>query len=666
MKISLSTSLHLDHGTISLDQRPGDNPPMQSFVPVGLLSLKAAVDRANVDVQTRVIELNGLINAGKIPNDDRFYDNITDAIFEDGDEFVGLMTDADSLAHTILTAHRVKQRSPETFVCLGGPAASPMGRLLLERFPFIDFVARGEAEITLVELLRELRQGRKPEKVLGLTWRNGDEVVVNCERPVIENVDDLPVPAFDSYDMAAGAPLYLDVGRGCPFKCRFCATAPFWDRRYRMKTTDRIIQEMALIRDQYGRNHVNFSHDIFTCDNKWTLAFCERLISERLGVTWSCSTRTDIIDPDTLMLMADAGCVEIYYGIESGSDSTQKFIDKGLDLAWSREIVRATAAAGIRPVTGFIVGHPNENRETLRDTLDKFFDFLQVGKHRAHFFTLCPFPEAPMYQQYKDTITRPAQYAEIALTDLVTSEFEQLKESNGDIFSSMFRFATPNVSTRLIDASEEISCHLVVLKSIWPLLIPHYESTLDWYERWVNWIETYNLKYRPGTALLHQGNAYDLLLFIKDELARLGLADSDVAELARYEETKLDARYLEDPKPRENDAGDLSISTVIMRRCNYLAERFHYDIQALLSGAHASRIADNFESWVIFAKTNQSYIDTLQTKGPIKYLLERVDQPRPVDQLLSDLRSTAQIEDEQGFHLIRQLYDRGLLCEVMS
>src|ERR1051325_10187304 len=132
MKVSLSTSLHLDHGTTSLDQRPGDTPPMQSFVPIGLLSLKAAVDQANVNADVRVIEINGLINQGEIPNDDRLYENITDKILEPDDEFVGLMTDADSLPHTILTALHVKRRSPRTRICLGGPGASPIGNLLLE------------------------------------------------------------------------------------------------------------------------------------------------------------------------------------------------------------------------------------------------------------------------------------------------------------------------------------------------------------------------------------------------------------------------------------------------------------------------------------------------------------------------------------------------------
>src|SRR5688572_11940245 len=112
MRVSLSSSLHLDHGTIGLDSRPGDQPPMQAFVPVGLLALKAIATRERVDADIRVVEINGMINRGEIPNGDGFHDAIVDAIWIPGDDFAGLMTDADSLMHTVMLAQRIKQRDP--------------------------------------------------------------------------------------------------------------------------------------------------------------------------------------------------------------------------------------------------------------------------------------------------------------------------------------------------------------------------------------------------------------------------------------------------------------------------------------------------------------------------------------------------------------------------
>ena len=134
---------------------------MLSFVPVGLLSLKAYADQLELGADIRVTEVNGLINAGRIPNDDEFYEHLVDAILDRDDDFVGLMTDADSLHHTVITAQRVKSRRPDVKVCLGGPASSPMSSLLLETFPFIDYVVRGEGEHTFGELIQHLRGKRR-------------------------------------------------------------------------------------------------------------------------------------------------------------------------------------------------------------------------------------------------------------------------------------------------------------------------------------------------------------------------------------------------------------------------------------------------------------------------------------------------------------------------
>jgi radical SAM superfamily enzyme YgiQ (UPF0313 family) len=660
MQVSLSTSLHLNHGALDLDARPGDQPPMQAFVPVGLLSLKAMADRECTNADIRVIELNGLINAGEIRNDDRFHNRLVDAIWRDGDEFAGLMTDADSLPHTILIAQCIKQRDPRIRVCLGGPASSPIASLILDRFPFVDFVARGEADTTLVELMQALDRNRPPENVRGLSWRHDGRILDNPDRPLAD-VNELPIPAFDAYNMESGAPLYLDVGRGCPFRCRFCATAPFWGRRYRMKSIERILAELTLVRDRYGRRHVSFSHDIFTVDRKWTLMFCDRLIAENLDMTWSCSTRTDVIDPAMLDRLGQAGCVEIYYGIETGSQATQHFIDKGLDLRWSEKIVRATVASGIRPVTGFIVGHPNETRQTLGETLSKFFEFLEVGKVRSHLFTLCPFQGAPLYLDYSATIDRVAEYGEIPLTAYSERALFALRDANPDVFSSSFRLATPGLPTALVDASEELSSHLVVLKSLWPLLLPYYGTPLDWYERWVAWIGVRNTHRRGGSRLRHQGNSVDLLEFIGEELERLDLLESDIAELAKYERAKLDARALGAPRQRPVTENPLQEASVVGASCNYLVRPFQCDLGPLLAGSRSNRVG---VSWVIFAKTGDATIDTLQASFETARLLELVSSPASIAEVARHLDTELGTPPAKTMHLAERLCARGILEEV--
>lgn len=662
MKIVLSTSIHLDHGWRSVEQYPASRLHMQDFVPMGLLCLKAMIDATDLGVETKIVEVNSLINAGRIPDSDDFFVRLGECMLESGDDLVGLMTDADSLHHTICLAEQIKRLSPRTQICLGGPTASPLARKLLECNDCIDMVVRGEGELTLAELVTRLSRGRKPDGVLGVTWRDGESIVDNPGRHPVDDLDTLPVPAFEAFDMAAGAPLYMDVGRGCPFACRFCSTAPFWQRNFRMKSIDRIVHEMNIVRDRYGRQHVNFSHDLFTANRGWVERFCARLVEERLGVTWTCSSRTDVIDEALLERMAEAGCVEIYYGIETGAPELQRIIDKNLDLDRARAIVLATRMAGIRPVTGFIVGYPMETVETFSQTLSRFFAFLEAGDFRAHLFTLCPFPEAPLYREYAHTLDRSAEYYDLPLTPAAAHRSEALRLGNPELFSSTFRYATPLLRSSLVDASEELAPHLVTLKALWPLLLRCYPSEFDWYERWTAWIEAVN-RDRGRVKTLHQGTAEDLLDFAQSELDRLELTESDIAEFVRYERMKIAAQRLERcALPVERELGSLDDDTVVAKGCDFLIESTRYDLRKLLRGERTLPMTHGEPRWMVVLQRADRSIDALQV-GPFGHsVLMSVFRPRRVGELLAGCERLGGTSDGDARSLIGQLIARGLLA----
>jgi tRNA A37 methylthiotransferase MiaB len=641
MKVALATSLHLDHGAMSLDVEPGAPLSMQAFVPVGLLSLKAFADRATDHRHAiKVLELNTLINAGLICNDSLFYDHLADNILQAGDELIGLMTDADSLHHTVALATRIRSHSPSSMICVGGPASSPMGERFLERFPMFDFLVRGEGEVTFAELLSALNVGCAPAGVAGLFWREDGRVKRNPPRPLIQDLDTLPVPSFDAYPETGTAALYLDVGRGCPYKCSFCATAPFWERRFRMKSIDRILHEIRLLRDRWGRSQVNFSHDIFTADRKWTRRFCEEVRNAKLGVNWTCSTRTDVIDAELLEHMAEAGCVEIYYGIETGSPEIQRRIQKHIDLDQAREIVAATASVGIRPVTGFIVGYPFETQHTLCETLERFFEFLAVGGFRAHLFSLCPFHEAPMFAEFSARIENRAEYYDLPLVGEALETAEGLIGGQRDVFASSFRYSTSSLDSALAAATEELSAPLVVLRRIWPLLLPHYASVLEWYRRWVQFIERENGLRYSTTRLRHQGNVADLLRFVSTEITRLGLDGEPVSSVARYESIKLAAATTLPPAAVAHNGSPLTSVTPVVRTGRFLTMPLRHDLGALVRGAVARNQDDECAAvnpdWVVFARTHEGTLQTVQVSAVALRLLELSEIPQPLGELIND------------------------------
>jgi len=669
MKINLSTSLHLDHGRMPVALQPAVPLPMQSFVPLGLLSLKASSDATGIGADINVFELNTMIEQGKIPNDDAFYSHIVKSLTHNDPDMIGFMTDADSLHHTVLLAQAVKAVAPDTLICAGGPAVSPLRGTFLDRFDAFDYLIRGEGEETFSELIETLSSDLSPANILGLTWRQGDNIRENPERRPIENLDDLPIPAFDAYEDIANAPLYLDVGRGCPFSCDFCATAPFWNRRFRMKSPNRVLREIRLLRERFGRNHVNFSHDIFTCDHKWVYAFCACLRDESLGMTWTCSTRTDVINDDLLSLMADAGCEEIYYGIETGSPTMQRRMGKKLDLKRSLDIVRMTADLGIRPVTGFIIGHPEETPESFSDTISAYFEFLKAGKHRSHIFTLCPFQEAPIYAKYKHAMNRRAEYFDLPLTETPTAAAEALLKTHPDIFSSAYRYDTPHVDEGLVDASEEISPKLAAFPKLWGRLLPHYSAAMDFYRRWMEWIATQNSRAHHNSRFKHQGTLNEMLHFLNSEVERLKIQDSVVADLIRYEQKKIEAESsLRDPIHIPEPSVSIDESSTVMRHCDYMAVPFQRKMSDVLSDPEATGENETTTCWVVFAKTRDKSLDILEVGEKGVRILGLVGKPWGVRSLITEIRSSTQ-DNEDASHpcdlnIIRDLISNRLLMEI--
>src|SRR5262249_48402881 len=144
-----------------------------------------------------------------------------------------------------------------------------------------------------------------------------------------------------------GEEMFLEVGRGCPFQCEFCSTAPYWHRRHRVKSPTRILEEIRTVQHLFGTKRVHFTHDLFTTNGTWVKSMCEALIGAGSPVGWTCSARTDTVDEYLLSLMKEAGCSAIYFGLESGSERILREIKKNIPLSHSLEIISTCRRVGI-------------------------------------------------------------------------------------------------------------------------------------------------------------------------------------------------------------------------------------------------------------------------------------------------------------------------------
>lgn len=318
---------------------------------------------------------------------------------------------------TIRIARIVKALRPESKILLGGPQASVVDLQTLGAFPFIDFVLRGEAEHTLPLLLDQLESDGMFCRVPGLTYRDGSQLLRNPNGNVIEDLDELPTPAYHLTGELVGADkAALELGRGCPFACTFCSTNDFFRRKFRLRSPERVLRDMRLLAAKYSVRNFELVHDMFTVDRRRVVAFCEVMIASGENFTWSCSARTDRIDDELVDLMGRAGCRGIFFGVEAGSERMQKLIDKHLDPYWAERVIDVTERAGIGSTVSLITGFPEETRDDLRQTIRIFMHSARAPKSHPQLNLLAPLAGTPLYCEHKN---------ELILEDLCSSVSHQ-------------------------------------------------------------------------------------------------------------------------------------------------------------------------------------------------------------------------------------------------
>lgn len=288
-----------------------------------------------------------------------------------------------------------------------GTHVTPMPRETMEPFPCLDFILRGEPEITfqeLVEALADLRKGDEDHGRLagieGLVWRQGNDVIVNHDRPFIANLDDLPIPLhhclpLEKYraPLIRGPYTFIVTSRGCPGGCTFCIKHVSYQRSIRLRSPESIQRELWGL-NRLGIHNVHMYADLFTVSRDQVIGLCELLIREGPRVHWMCNSRVDYVDEEMLRLMGKAGCWLVSWGIESASDEILRRARKGIDPVAVERALRWAKAAGIKNWGYFIIGLPGETEETIRQTVD-FAKRLPLDL--ALFHIAAPHPGTPFF-----------------------------------------------------------------------------------------------------------------------------------------------------------------------------------------------------------------------------------------------------------------------------
>jgi pyruvate-formate lyase-activating enzyme len=490
MQIVLATSPHVRHPAVLQSEFTPDPTAMYSFAPVGLLALSSMLRQTHA-IEPVLFDVNQAIISGSIPLDRHFYRSAAKRICAHEPDVLGFMTECDSYHHVLQIMEAVKLERPACRCVLGGPHATAVAKATMERRPFVDAVVLGEGERSFPDLARAFADGDGGAVAGTLRRDAGGAVLDGGPRPLVPNLDELPIPAYDMYPGTPGEEIFVEAGRGCPFQCTFCSTAPFWQRRHRVKSPARLLEEIRLVQRLFQSTRVHFTHDLLTTDKQWVRQLCAALVTAGTPVKWTCSARTDTVDRDLLELMARAGCNAIYFGIESGSARVLKDIAKDVPIERSLEVLHLCREVGIRPNAGFIAGFPSEDRRSLADTFVAFERALQAGTRPTHIFGFCPFAESSMYPQLTELVC-DGHYLDVPIEAGLDDANRALVASDRTLFGAYFRPRLDVAPTRL-QGIDEFSCLAEPVALPLLRLARALGGMLEVFDRWTNWIEARNL-----------------------------------------------------------------------------------------------------------------------------------------------------------------------------
>ena len=292
-------------------------------------------------------------------------------------------------------ADKVKTIDPGVFVLAGGPHATFCSDIMFERCSSLDAIVHYEGEISTMDIVKRLSSNEKLDGINGVSFRQNGLIVKNTKHPPKIGIDNIPFPAkdllSDDYYSKSRATAVIS-GRGCPYKCEFCVSPHFF-KGVRLRSISNFMKEIEHCVKTLKVNHIRIYDDVFTINQARIKKFTQLITPTNL--TWDCYVRVELATKEMLKMMAEAGCTQIRFGVETGNETFRRK-SKGLSATNKKylQFVEDCKTLGIETFASYIIGFPEETEQDILYTI-AFADRLDTNI--AGFYKLTPYPGTKYY-----------------------------------------------------------------------------------------------------------------------------------------------------------------------------------------------------------------------------------------------------------------------------
>lgn len=368
----------------------------ERHLPLGPLYVTAALERAGYSVDFRDYQLHDAAEPFTSQELLRF--------LADPAPVVGFSCMANLLPFTLLAMKAFKEQYPDRITVLAGVGPKSVEEPILERFPWVDLIVRGESEEIAPKLLAALKVKAPLDGVPGISFRSnapGEHAkIVHTPRPErITDLDAIPGPAYHHIDLTKYTGFGVVTSRGCPYPCTFCSVAPIWDLRSYHRSPASVIAEMRTLKEKAGANLILFQDEFFVSGRARVMEFCDQLEKSGLDLKWKAFGRINLTDEPMMRAMERTGCVEIRFGVESGSDKILKETKKGFAAAESIPVVRMACDIFRRTDLFYVWGYPFETMEDFYQSVFQMISFRMMGA-RILPSLLCLLPQTEIAREW--------------------------------------------------------------------------------------------------------------------------------------------------------------------------------------------------------------------------------------------------------------------------